>query len=275
MHRRLSRSFRSRFSRQEARQPQLAPGDPGEATASVALASERRGDRAFFDPPVRVRVLRVRSSNGQPLAQVGRGTLIDRLAVGEHLRVVVDGSPTLATSAVHRLERRGDEAFEVETANRVYLLEREPAVTEAEVRRGVSENMRPLNQLLLRVRIGVAGLAGRITANQRMPLGDQDFTRSVSLASAPKPGAGLFPSGVRVRVTRIRAGDFQGDEKGDLGSALLLDDLAVGESARFSLDSGPTVATSPVCGLEKLGARAVQLVTRNSTYRFDLIRPSE
>jgi hypothetical protein len=201
--------------------------------------------------------------------------LIDRLAVGEHLRVVVDGRPTLSTSAVHRLERRGDEAIEVETANSVYLLECEGAPTEAEVRRGGPENRRHLSQLLLRARLGLAGLAGRVTASQQAPLGDQDCTRSVSLASAPKPGAGLFCSGARVRVTRIRAGEFQGDERGDLGSALLLDDLAVGESARFSLDSGPTVATSPVRGLEKLGARAVQLVTRNSTYRFDLMRPGD
>lgn len=82
MHRRLTRRFRSVLARQEARQPQLAPGDPGEANGSVALPSKRYLDRGPFDPPVRVRVLRVRSSNGQPLAQVGRGTLIDRLAVG-------------------------------------------------------------------------------------------------------------------------------------------------------------------------------------------------
>jgi pyridoxal/pyridoxine/pyridoxamine kinase len=66
-----------------------------------------------------------------------------------------------------------------------------------------------------------------------------------------------------------------GDEVGDLGSAVLLDDLAMGEPARFSLSSGSTVVTSPVRGLEKLGVRAVQLVTRNSTYRFELIQSSD
>jgi hypothetical protein len=209
------------------------------------------------------------------LVEVGRGTLIDRLSVGEHFRVVVDGDPTLTTSAVYRLERRGDEAIEVETANSVYLLEREGTDVRAEARRGVAETMRRLNQLVLRARLGVAGLSGRIAAGRRTPLRDQDFTRSVSLASAPRPGAGLFHSGVTIRVTRIRGGNLLDDEVGDLGSALLLDDLAMGEPARFSLSSGSTVVTSPVHGLEKLGVRAVQLVTRNSTYRFELIRPSD
>jgi hypothetical protein len=76
---------------------------------------------------------------------------------------------------------------------------------------------------------------------------------------------------VEVRVTRIRGANLLDDEVGDLGCALLLDDLAMGEPARFSFSSGSTVVTSPVCGLEKLGAGAVQLVTRNSTYRFELV----
>lgn len=256
-----------------ARKQQAAPGDLGEATGPVALSSERRSGFGPFDPPARVRVLRLRSSNGQPLVEVGCGNLIDRLTVGEHFRVVIDGHPTLTTSAVCRLERRGDDAIEVETANSVYLLEREGA--EAEARRAVVETTHRLNELVLRARLGPAGLSGRIAAGPRTSLRDQDSTRSVSLASAPRPGAGLFHAGVRIRVTRIRGGDLFDDEVGDLGSALLLDDLAMGEPARFSLSSGPTVVTSPVRGLEKLAVRAVQLVTRNSTYRFDLIQPSD
>jgi hypothetical protein len=207
--------------------------------------------------------------------EVGHGILIDQLAVGEHFRVVIDGRPTLITSAVQRLEHRVDQAIEVETANSVYLLERECSDTEGGRRRGVTRTMRRLNKLVLRARIGATGLSGRISAGEESPLEDQDPTRSVSLASAPRPGAGLFHSGVMIRVTRIRGRDHLCNEARDLGSALLLDDLTMGEPARFSLQSGPTVLTSPLRGLERIGTRAVQLVTRNSTYRFELIPPSD
>jgi hypothetical protein len=205
--------------------------------------------------------------------EVGRGTLIDRLAVGEHFRVVIDGQPTLTTSSICRIERRGDEAIEVETANSVYLLERGGARTKA--RQGVAETICRLKYLVLRAHVGVAGLSKRTAAGQGTSPLDEDSTRSVSLVSSPRPGAGLFHAGVTIRVMRIRGGGLLGDDVGDLGSAMLLDDLAMGEPARFSLSSGPTVVTSPVRGLEKLGVRAVQLVTRNSTYRFELIQAGD
>ena len=52
---------------------------------------------------------------------------------------------------------------------------------------------------------------------------------------------------------------------------MLLQDVAVGSPVRFALDEGASVATSPVRGIERLGPRAVQVVTRNTTYRFDLV----
>jgi hypothetical protein len=207
--------------------------------------------------------------------EVGRGILIDQLAVGEHFRVVIDGRPTLTTSAVQRLQHRGDRTIEVETANSVYHLERECNDGEEGWRRGVTSTMRRLNKLVLRAHIGATELSGQIAEGEEPPLEGQGPTRSVALASAPRPGTGLFHSGVRIRVTRIRGGDRLCDEARDLGSALLLDDLTMGEPTRFSLQSGPTVLTSPVRGLEKIGTRAVQLVTRNSTYRFELIPPSD
>jgi hypothetical protein len=220
-----------------------------------------------------VRVVRARSEDGEPRVEVSCGTLIDRLVVGEHFRVAIDGQPTLTTSPICRLEHRGDQAIEVQTANSVYLVEREGA--EAEPAQRAAETMRRLGHLVLRARVRAAALSGRIAAGERTSLPDQDSTRSVSLASAPDPGAGPFHSGVAIRVTRIRGGDRLGCETGELGTALLLDDLTMGEPARFSLSSGSTMVTSPVCGLETLGLRAVQLVTRNSTYRFELIRTDD
>lgn len=263
------RGPRSKSFSTGAGRPPASGGLAGEATGSVALPSERRSEGASFSPPVRVR--RLRSSSGQPLVEIGRGILIDHIVVGEHLRVVIDKGPTLTTSTVQRLESGGREAVEVETANSVYLLERECGFGEAKAAGGVTDTLRRLNKLLLRTRLGVAGLAGTVVGLTGPPLGDRDSTQTVALASAPKPGPGLFHSGVTIGVTRIRGGDRIGDELRDLGTALLLDDLAVGEPARFSLLSGSTIVTSPVRGLEKLGAGAVQVVTRNSTYRFDLV----
>jgi hypothetical protein len=234
-----------------------------------------RAESGPFDPPTRVRVLRLQSSCDQPLAEIGRGTLIDRLAVGEHFRVAVDGQPTLTTTAVRRLEHHGDKVVEIETINSVYRLERECADTEANCRKGITGTVRRLSQLVLRARLRAAGHSSRDDGKRSSARDEPDHTQSVSLASAPSPGAGPFHSGVAIRVTRIRGGDRLGSERGDLGSALLLDDLAMGEPARFSLESGATIVTSPVRGVERIGARAVQLVTRNSTYRFELIAPSD
>ena len=259
----------------DTRNPNATPGNLAEATGTVAHPSEQGSDSGPFQPPVRVRVSRLRSRKAQPLTEVGLGILIDQLAVGEHFRVVIDGRPTLTTTAVRRLEHRGDQVIEVETANSVYHLELECTDGEERWGRGVNCTVHRLNRLVLRARIGATEPSGRIAAAPEAQRDEQDPTRFVSLASAPRPGAGLFHSGVSIRVTRIRGADHLLSEARDLGSALLLDDLTMGEAARFSLQSGPTVVTSPVRGLERIGTRAVQLVTRNSTYRFELIPPSD
>lgn len=213
----------------------------------------------------------MRSRGADAPAELGSGILIDQLAVGRHFRVVIDGRPTLTTSAIQRLQSRADGSIEIETANSVYVLKCEAACADGEAGRSIADTTRRLNLLVLRGRFDMAALPGAAAAGEFAPHGMHDSTRSVSLASAPKPGAGPFHSGVAIRVTRIRGGDRLGCEVGDLGTAVLLDDLTMGEAARFSLSEGPTMATSPVRGLEKLGGRSVQLVTRNSIYRFELI----
>lgn len=275
MRRSPNRGLRTGSPPPDANNPNAVPSDLAEVTGTVAHLSDPGSESGPFNPPVRVRVTRLRSGNAELLTEIGLGILIDRLAVGEHFRVVIDGRPTLTTSAVQRLEHRGDRAVEVETANSVYHLERERADEEEEWKRGVTCTMQRLNKLVRRARIGSTGSSGRVDAEENPAPGDQAPTRSVSLASAPRPGAGIFHSGVTIRVTRIRGADRLVDETRDLGSALLLDDLTMGEPARFSLQSGPTVVTSPVRGLEKIGALAVQLVTRNSTYRFELVSPND
>ncbi len=275
MRRSPNRELRAGSPPPDASNPNAAAGDLAEVTGTIAHLSDPGSESGPFNPPVRVRVTRLRSGSTELLTEIGPGILIDRLAVGEHFRVVIDGRPTLTTSAVQRLEHSDDRAVEVETANSVYHLELECAGGEEEWRKGVTCTVQRLNKLVLRARIGSTRPSGGVSPEEESAPGDQQPTRSVSLASAPRPGAGIFHSGVTIRVTRIRGADHLSDDRRDLGSALLLDDLTMGEPARFSLQSGPTVVTSPVRGLEKLGARAVQLVTRNSTYRFELISPSD
>jgi hypothetical protein len=215
-------------------------------------------------------VLRVQSRGTDAPVELGHGMLIDQLAVGRHFRVVIDGQPTLSTSAVQRLQSRADGSIEIETANSVYLLESEAPGAGVEAEKSIADTTRRLNRLVLRGRFTTAALPGAAAVGECPACGMHDSTRSVSLAAAPKPGAGPFHSGVAIRVTRIRARDRPGGEVGDLGSGVLLDDLTMGEPARFSLSQGPTIATSPVRGLETLSGRSVQLVTRNSIYRFEL-----
>ncbi len=98
------------------------------------------------------------------------------------------------------------------------------------------------------------------------------MTASSQVSTPAKPGGGSFSSGSEVMVTRVRTGDALLEACGALGKAKLLDDLRIGASARFALDDGSTIATSPVRSLERTGATRVQFATGNSTYRFDLLQ---
>lgn len=207
-----------------------------------------------LEPPVRVEIVRT-DAYGQEEA-LGTGTLVDCLEEGARVRISVGGA-TLRTSELQEVVPIDAHTVEIRTSSRSYRLSKpldgeRPQLMEATRQR--------LNHLRARAR--KAGFHRTATG----------FTASGNVATPPKPGAGTFCSGARVRVTRIRGGDGISEQNGSLGVARLLDDLQIGQSARFALDDGPTIATSAVRGLERLGPSSLQFATGNSTYRFDLLQ---
>lgn len=206
----------------------------------------------FLTAPARVDVRRTDSKGHE--SELGHGTLIDSLEVGKRIRISVAGQ-TLTTSLVVAIEPVGDEAFVLRTENRVYRVQR--LGNRAEDRLAATEHR--LQRLRARAR-------GGDTHNAT------GFTGAVTLAGPAKPAFGSFNAGSRIHVTRIRGGDPIVSPNGSLGAARLLDDLDIGVCARFALESGATVATSPICGLQRLGPTRIQATTINSTYRFDLLQ---
>jgi len=206
----------------------------------------------FLAAPARVDVRR--TDSGEQATDLGQGTLIDSLEVGKRIRISVAGQ-TLTTSLVEAIEPVGDEAFVLRTENRVYRVQR--IGNRPEDRLAATEHR--LQRLRARAHRGETHNA-------------TGFTGAVTLAGPAKPAFGSFSAGSRIHVTRIRGGDGMASPNGSLGAARLLDDLDIGACARFAVEGGGTVATSPICGVQRLGPTSIQATTINSTYRFDLLQ---
>jgi len=206
-------------------------------------------------PPVRVCVARC-DSLGQE-ESLGSGTLVDKIEVGSRVQISLSGN-TLRTSPITEVREIGRGSLEIITANRTYRITRDagarPELAEATRQR--------LDQLRAMTRKGPRP-PGRAATG---------MTSSGQVSTPAKPGGGSFSSGSEVMVTRVRTADALLEACGALGKAKLLDDLRVGASARFALDDGSTIATSPVRSLERTGATRVQFSTGNSIYRFDLLQ---
>lgn len=219
---------------------------------TAAQSSTATRPSFHLQPPVKVEIIRTDDDGEEE--SLGTGTLIDCLEEGARVRMSVAGS-TLRTSPLQEIVLIDARTVEIRTANRTYRLSKP-------VDGGRPELMEATRQRLDHLR-------ARAHRARRTGTG---FTGSGNVATPPKPGAGTFCSGSRVRVTRIRGADGISEQNGSLGVARLLDDLQIGASARFALDDGATIATSPVRSLERLGPSSLQFATGNSTYRFDLLQ---
>jgi hypothetical protein len=109
--------------------------------------------------------------------------------------------------------------------------------------------------------------------DEAQPSGESGVTRAIAFDAPAKPGQGPFGPGTPVRITRVRTKDHLAQRVGDLGRGRLLDALVIGKTARLSVDGGPVLAVSTIKELTQLSARSVQIVTSNSTYRLELIKP--
>jgi hypothetical protein len=79
---------------------------------------------APFGPRTRVRIERIktRDPGSEKLGDLGAGRILDRLEVGEGVRLSLDGGPTFVTSAVRALRYVGKTMVEFETSNTTYRL---------------------------------------------------------------------------------------------------------------------------------------------------------
>ncbi len=204
-------------------------------------------------PPVRVEV--VRCDDLQP-ETLGSGTLMDQLELGARIQISLGGK-VLRTSPLSAVTPIDENTVEIQTANRSYRLVRATGAN----RQLMEATRKRLDELRARSR--------RPGGRARMETG---LTSTGQVATPAKRSAGSFCSGADVRVTRIRGADALLEANGILGRGKLLDDVAIGACARFSLEDGSTIATSPVRSMERLGTMAVQISTGNSTYRLDLVQ---
>ena len=96
-------------------------------TQTVSLLDEeaRRPDpHGLAGPPgARIRRLRTKDHLGSRIGDVGRGRLLDDLAVGRPARLAVDTGPALVTSPLRQIAQLSPRCIQLHTANSVYQLE--------------------------------------------------------------------------------------------------------------------------------------------------------
>ncbi len=195
---------------------------------------------------------------------IGIGRLLERLMPGARLRVGFGAaaSQVMLSTPVLEVEALGPKVVRVATDNHAYQLSRLNG-----------ERPRPKDAL---GRLADLRARTRPVATARAK-GDDDATGLVDSAAAPRPAAaaGAFAAGARVRVTKVSSRERDLESRRELGLGHLLDALEIGSCARFSVDEGPTVATSPIRGVQRLGARALLVVTANTSYRFERVDSAE
>ncbi len=205
-------------------------------------------------PPVKIEVVRWDEAGREE--SLGTGTLVDVLEIGSPIQICL-GAKTLRTTPLAAIVPLDANAIEIRTANHSYRLVR-PSPARAEL---MATTRGRLEQLRARGR--------RDPSARRLQTG---LTGTGNVATPRQAGSGAFCSGAPVRVTRVRTDDAILEACGSLGAGRLLDDLRIGACARFSLDDGSTLATSPVRSLQRMGPTRVQVATGNSIYRFDLLQ---
>lgn len=185
------------------------------------------------------------AGRGQAMAQaLGIGELVDPVEVGCGLRVRLSSGRALAVSVVVRVEVVDDGTLRLETANHRYELRRVVGVPSA------------------------AGLPSvHDPTGRSVSAGSADPERTTVVTFAPETEArpGVFEEGARVSATRISDGESR-----ELGTSVLLGDLAPGEPLRMSTPEG-VIGTSPVTKIARVEDGAVEVSTSNSAYRLALV----
>jgi hypothetical protein len=72
---------------------------------------------------MRISRLKTHDPGSERLGELGVGRVLDRLEVGQMVRLSIEGGPTFATSPVRAIHRIGEHLVEIETANSTVEIE--------------------------------------------------------------------------------------------------------------------------------------------------------
>lgn len=178
---------------------------------------------------------------GLLIREIGVGTLVATPEVGSRLRIELRRGRGLASSPVTRLEVVGGGQLAVRTEGRVYVL-------------SDIESAGP-------DRSQVARIVSSLLEGRPVPGAGSDWeTEYVRLQPAE------HKEERRVHVTRLRGGDEEFFGAGDL-----LGEIELGESLRFTSESGQVLGTSRVEMVRQVSPSCLEISTGNSRYLVEFL----
>jgi hypothetical protein len=105
--------------------PEASALENDDSTSFVPLSRLAPLGSGLFPAGSRMRISRLKTHDpgSERLGELGVGRVLDRLEVGQTVRLSIEGGPTFATSPVRAIHRIGDRLVEIETANSTYRIQ--------------------------------------------------------------------------------------------------------------------------------------------------------
>lgn len=118
-------ALRELEARTEAAAAQAPDADNEDSTSFVPLSQLAPLGSSPFPSGSRMRIARLKTHDPgvERLGELGVGRVLDRLEVGQMVRLSIEGGPTFVTSAVRAIHRIGEQLIEIETSNSTYRLQ--------------------------------------------------------------------------------------------------------------------------------------------------------
>lgn len=104
----------------------LAAGADDDSTSFVPLERLAPLGGGPFGSGARMRIARLKTHDplSERLGELGVGRVLDRLEVGQTVRLSIDGGPTFVTSPLRAIHRIGQHLIEIETSNSTYRIQK-------------------------------------------------------------------------------------------------------------------------------------------------------
>ncbi len=105
--------------------PEAPAPENDDSTSFVPLSQLAPLESGLFPAGSRMRISRLKTHDpgSERLGELGVGRVLDRLEVGQTVRLSIEGGPTFATSPVRAIHRIGEHLIEIETANSTYRIQ--------------------------------------------------------------------------------------------------------------------------------------------------------